>query len=900
MRRSNSFGFSALALIGSVLVGSALSLGYVNLSHYLIAQSALEQSTRVAVRCISPTNGDCSSLVQPVVQPKWKYLASVLSPSGDVYSQEYAYSARMFRQRYIAETPYYAVPQELAPKVRISTFNLPTARYREIQSYKNVDLVFQYQAEEAHFFAEPLANPFPVFDQSFETEHENFSFNRKISDANRSQRELLEGFQVVYTAPFSETISGNESERLNSDFIRQINLGPAPFIQLSSLLNGENQTEGCASGKICSVRSLAGGTGVSRADEYKDFRYLAFYLEVEIKSHTPNASLGIKGEGGRSGLNIDISDSRSDSRICLGGRDLTKLNSLNGNFFNLWLRGAAGSNGGFNNSFDQQCSGDYRHSNIRVNKNGQFRPEIGLVLGGQRGDRVSGRVTLRAFVDRYRTQTLHQRITKNCAPVPLKRGIVVAELAPSPKACGLVGDEKNITRKIVSFREQVIGCLANSEDLTSIPLATKLPAQIIESDSFASRNIIPNEVTLAKCQLDGAPMIPSACGWSFVDGSDGMTEVGNLINGSCPRAEIKEELVYCSTDRPVSSCNVDSLKIESCPSIKAKTEQLRVSGEISGLPIGASSQYRAELVRGSQIEPKTSCNQEKSTDGQLECGILQKKTLLSSPQLVRKDLSWRPTDIGHYEVSGNEPVCEQIRSGQVAIASSTKEVIPISGFPFDEKSSLEVSNHKPALINGKIQCGLDSSTPLPLEETLREYAALSGYSDARDSQIDFQYEARPLGSIRLISSTSGCRTKDFEQPSGCPLLRTFAVGAEACGSEVDLGSLDHEPVQCKDSGVICRKEFDGISQVSSLQHTSENSVELAKQLAESVLQKYLPQSSANCSSANCTKVRLELNPDKTLSVVASYAMPLTWPLDELLGKKSLELRRARTERIEAL
>jgi len=176
-----SKGFSALGLIGAVSIGSILSLGYINLSHYLIAENALEQATRLAIRCVSPTNGNCSSLAQTTGKPRWKYTASVLSPRGDFFSEEVDYSAKIFRERYTAQTPYFSISQESPPKVQLTTFTVPTARFREIQQYKKVDLTFQYQGLQKRVFAEPKTPAFPVFDSKFEDEHDTVSFATKVS-----------------------------------------------------------------------------------------------------------------------------------------------------------------------------------------------------------------------------------------------------------------------------------------------------------------------------------------------------------------------------------------------------------------------------------------------------------------------------------------------------------------------------------------------------------------------------------------------------------------------------------------------------------------------------------------------------------------------------------------------
>ena len=910
--KSSSSGFSALGLMGAVSVGSLLSLGYINLSHYLIAQSALEQATRAAVRCVSPTNGECSSLIQPAAQARWRYFSSTLSPQGDVYGDEYDYSARMFRQQYIAETSYYSISQETAPKVRMTTYMVPTARYREIQPQKRVDLVFQYEGQEQYQVATPRVDAFPKFDQQFERDHMNRSFRQAVGDAQGNQKEIFSRFQPVYSSRFSQRISGSEVERINGDLIRRVNFSSTSEIDLSRFLGGEVPTEQCETGFTCSARAEAGASGNPRTNDYQDTRFLALYLEVELDSHTANASLGIKGRGDSSGLMIDISGSGNKNRFCLGGRDLTKLNALDGRYFNLWLRGPAGAQGsdvdtGFK---DTTCDGSYRHSNLQIDKNGSFRPQISLAIGGQRGDQVSGTVTLYAVVDTYGNSPAYRSVNKVCQPVTLKKGATVGQLAPSAEQCGLTGKELNLSRKVISVSESKYDCKEDLNDPGLIAASVTLPQTISEIFSVDDLEPRPREILFAQCSGESPPSEQSVCGWRAVDGTQQKMEVGNLPPGSCLRAEEKKELGDCVDSTTVASCNVDGLRPEACVGTVSKQAQLEQAqlkqaesyefGELKGLPVGSNNQFLSEIVRGESISPKYNCQNEKSTDGRLDCGVVRAKTLVSLPQLRRVEKGWRPTDLTSFSITGEEPVCGEITRTQVSISATQPEVIEVTGDPFDGEKSLEVALNKPRLEGDLLKCDDQSKEPLTLEQTLREYAALNGFAEAKDSTIEFEYTAKALGSTKLVSSTLGCTTREIATIEGCPQLKSWSAGAQACGAEIDLGQANTEPQRCQMPGVVCRRVFDEVVQAAPIASSAEESVQRAKEIAKNVLQKYLPQSSPGCSSNNCTEVSVELNSDKTVSASSRYEMPLTWPLDQLLGRESIPLSKVRTERVEAL
>jgi len=548
-------------------------------------------------------------------------------------------------------------------------------------------------------------------------------------------------------------------------------------------------TQGCMAGSMCSVRALAGGSGNSKAEDYKAFRFLALYLEIELTNQSPNSSLGIKGDGTKSGLILDVIGPNHNGRICLGGRELTKLSNLDGNYFNLRLRGTKDSSGGAEKFNDTECGGDYRLSNILVDRDGSFRPKISLLMSGQQGDRVSGKINLYAFVDSYKPVVQTVPITQTCAPVPFRRNLTLGEAAPSSVECGLTGKETNLTRKLILKTESFVGCSDNSGDQTLIPATATIPQSGSESYSVDSVQTAPREILTAQCNQNFGPLEPSICGWTLIKGSEGNVEVGQLPEDKCFQAKKKEEILNCNEDVQVSSCNVDNLQVNSCRAVEVKAEQLAALESIHGLPIGTSNEFDRKLIRGSSIASKNSCQQEQSKDGSLDCGLLKWKTMSSKPLFKRENPNWRPSTIEEFINNSDEPFCGTINPVDVTLSSAAPEEIEILGYPFDGEKTLEISESKPGLVAGKIQCINDGSPALTLEERLREYSALNGFPETRDPQIKFEFNVKPLGSTTLVSSTSGCITNQFTSVEGCSNLKVANHGSEASEGMVQISPI---------------------------------------------------------------------------------------------------------------
>ena len=897
-------GFSSLGLIGAVSVGSLITLGYINLSHYLIAESALEQSTREAVRCVAPTDGACTGLVQAAPTPKWDYIASVLSPRGDTYGDEFDYSAEMYKQQFVAETPYYEIKREQPPKVQITTYEVPTKKFTVYQALKQIQLNFKYEGDLNYEAANPATDLFPVFDQSFEEIHSNYSFASYQQDQTlgKSQSDLRKAFKPVYQANFDLKVSGKEKEKVNGDFLRRQIFSSSNKIDWDFLVENDPDVKKCAPGKLCSSRLEAGDSAKPTSDDFLNERHLAVYVEVKIEKSTPNAAFGIKGDNGSSGFKLNFLG--TGENICLGGRDITQLKDKPGSYFNLWLRGPAGANGGSNNFADQCQGGSYQNSNLKITPRTRFTPEVALVVSGQSGDEVKGELTVYAMADTYGKVSINEHVVKNCPSVLLESGKSAASIAPTPQACGVVEPLENLTLLPRNFLQKNMPCRTSNSDENILTLFPNDLSVVNPFSEFYSTKVwIRKNIIVAQCNVDATPKDNNYCQIVPSLSQTEKIEVATIPPESCLLAKKIVTESECISDFDNSlSCNFGLLKSANCQAVVTKAAQISDLSKqpIEALPLGTTFEVKADLIRGSEISPLLSCNQIRSADDSTDCGVLKTKQTMSKSVWLKQDPIWRPTDKEDYLSDNEAPICGEISLSQVRSAGP-EEKVEMKGYPFDGNSTLEISDSKPESNGNEIKC-THADTPPSIEQRLRGYASIGGTKEASDDSLKFGYTAKSLGSSKLVSTTLGCKTNALVNTEGCPRLQTNDAGLEACGEETDLGISAFEPEFCKAEGVVCRKTL-GDTEYKNLPptlSTPEESAKMAGVLAQNILSKFLPQSKQDCKEPGCTEIQVSILPDKSVSAKSTYHMPLSWPLNDLLGRDSLELVRERKERIEAL
>jgi len=889
-----SRGFSSLGLIGALSIGSLITLGYVNFSHYLIAENALEQATRAGVRCVSPTDAECGGLDSSALVPNWDYIETLQTPIGDTYANEYDYSAQMFQQIFEAQSTYYSFQREAPSLVEFTTYTVPVSRYVTTESYKQVELNFGYTGNRDVSVATPL--PFPTLNQGFEKDHDITSFKLWQSDKTLPELEVeaRSRFQLVLNRSFDLRISGTESERDGANFLRRTTLSRSRPFPVRTLIGEEPSTEKCATGSQCSAEYESGGPMSENPNQYRSTRYLAFYVEVKIDGHSGNPLLGIKKQED-SGFNVRI----NDRKFCLGGRNYTPLSSLKGGFFNLWLRGVKGSSGG---DGEASCrDGQYKLDRFAVSPDGTFTPEVGLVVSGDVGESVRGELNVYALVDKYDDKIESEVQTVSCPKVLLEKGVTAESLKPAPEACGLDPKITNFTTQFF-YAEKTVGCLtaspSNSNTFfpSSVPITNPLTLPVAESAPEVK------ELVMAECGSNSV-LPASSCPWKKIPTGEERIEIGSISRNSCPRALPKKDKLQCEPgESEVLSCNAEIRNSSSCSAAKTKRLELQALNykDIYALPLDASFIPSEILIRGAALPERAECQQIIRSDNLAACGVEKTAKIISKPLFVRSDLSWKPLSKEFYEESSeiNVPVCDVTSPARVAAASPARAV-EITGYPFDGTTQLEISSQIPELREGKISCRQPDSDQ-SLEQVLRSYASIQGQPEAANLDLRFSYSATPLGTARLVSSTLACQTVSSSIAEGCPVLRTLNSGFESCG-EINLGTFSTSPQRCKVPGVTCRKVPSSIqSEVDPTPQLVEQSRVKAEELTRNILSKFLPNAGLECREASCIQVEVKLLPEKTVSVLARYRMPLTWPLNELLGKQSIELQRERKERIESL
>ncbi len=881
-------GFSSIGLLSAISLGAVVSLGYINLSHYFVARAALERAAREAVRCVAPTDGACAPSLSSQGQPRWRYEASFQTPRGDVVAAEYDYSAQMRRQRFRAEHSVYRTEREEAPSVRVETYKLPTAQYRSTEPAKQVLLTYVYDATTYRRLAIPKNAPFPAFDSDFERRYSGRAFLTSADDSSLSdaQRSVRRRFKPILSSSFRLRISGAETERDGGRFYSRVSIAQG-LLPLRTLLEGEEVSDSCKPGAFCSVRAAAGSAVGGTPEDFKQDRFLALYLQVRVEGSKGTGEIAIKGRED-SGFRLR----NGQERVCLGGRDFTPISELSGGYFNLWMRGPAGATGG--DSGGVSCAaGEYRLSSLSVPIDGSFAPEVSLALRGKMGDEVRGEVTVYAFADSYDTSEVKEQKTYRCESVIFKHGVSVTAQIPKPEACGVPSNAEVSPARLEAVSEKFVGCL---DEPASVESNTLLPSSFSIGDALSGE---PVPSVVKSYQGSSCSLPESFCPWKKVAGTDGNVVVGGVSLAECPQAVRGITSLPCLTeDAPQLSCDIQSLTADRCPRVVSFFQDLKKIAEAQALPVTASFSVRGEVVRGASLKPSFGCLQQLSSDGQRECGIREIASIMTEPEWLRRDKGWLPTEQSAYKLSEGIPWC-----GVSAVTPvGESEVVDISGYPFDGNSNPELSLQIPKQKEGRLICE-ESESPVSLESILRSYAVLNGASAAADPSIEFSYQAVPLGSVRLLARQIGCQSSVLHKSEGCERVTLHSDGTELCG-RTNLGEIENEPEICKRPGVVCHRSFLGFGNderpkdIQAEEDVRRNAQ--AEDLAQQILRRYLPHSLASCEAASCIETIVTLDKDKTVSATASYHLPLSWPLNELLKRDSIKIATSRTERVESL
>jgi len=851
MSNRNQLGLTSLSLLGTTILGVIITLSYANLSHFLAAENALEQTVKITSRCLSPSDPECVKLAPIISGNPMRYFLSTETPASETFSQLFDYSATLYEEELGADLPYYRLQEEFEPTFTYSTSKLKIGIFEAIEPRVRLALQTKYHGNIIRNYTTKAQPFFPKWNQEFEKQHENIPF----SEQNRSER-----FHRVLQRSFSVTVSSDTDEYRTFSGLADINqlISPEPSLD-------------CVPGEFCSGTVEAAGRAESDPNYFKRNRFLALYVEISPTSSSRDLELGVQAADGSDGFRVDVPS--SNRRYLLGGRALSPVAGLRS--FNLWLRGPVGSNGGEIGKF---------HSGIEVPiQGGSFRPSVHLRIKGKKGDSISGTVRVYGTTDAYTKRSISESASYTCSEVTIPNGAALSPLIPAAGKCGADASfvQSEVETAIVS---ENLGCVPEDQNNWALtnPLTARLPTAQIAQTALTTQ-------TTQRILCSGAeePNNKVGCGWRRKTERE-LTIIGSQLPG-CPQTTVSEPTsIRCSeTSTPLATCLAATKNDASCPNItllKERFAQTIAELRQEGVDTTSLSEPVFSKLSGARVADRLSCLPlDSSGNDASNCAIRSLKHLTSKKLSSKRDGSLA-VSASELIDSGSEPFCNQETPLNVRRVSGPTPV-SIIGYPFTEDRELEISPVIPS--PEKLLC-LPDSPAVEMESVLRDYAVRAGYEAAADRSVRFDFEIKNLNQRILVSTTDGCDSRNLVPTNSCQKLSSSLVYGSSCKRELDLGLATSPPQICLNNASCFGIPESPVIQVDPV--PAEEGVSRAKSLGAELLARYLPGQDA----------RLEVSLDNdTVTVRAHYEMPLSFPLDAILRRPTISLSRATTEQLEA-
>lgn len=369
--RHSSVGSLSLEVIFSIGAGVLAALFFSNLAGYVGAKGAVKQGAIAALRCLTPTDADCQAVTASGALPGGTWhgrLPDVADPTV-VYLPRANYSLSYTgRTNNLSFTPFLLnlVQPEVAwrevtvPRlVQSATLNLGENSYGTL----TVDGSRNWYE---------LAETFPPFSQDENQDPDSWVASNSASGATSWRRTYglidpsrgdVEANRAYSHGPL--TISGGQTQQFVSNWITVPKLnGNFPC--------RDNDASNCSPAE-------AAGDAAAAASGWQDFTYVAVKASAKVFSTAGNPSVGWKqtpsgsAQTSDAGLYIVIENEQGQQTWRrLGCRDWSPVRrgEQNAAWYNLWLRGPAGANGG---PVANSACGNNDYDSIRVPRGGKFQ-----------------------------------------------------------------------------------------------------------------------------------------------------------------------------------------------------------------------------------------------------------------------------------------------------------------------------------------------------------------------------------------------------------------------------------------------------------------------------------------------------------------------------------------------
>lgn len=852
--RNNQLGSSLLGLLLSVFGGLFFVLTFFQFVNYLSAKNAIKQAARAVSRCVTPTDPACLEITQTqtaVLEQNWY---GSREETGTInFADRYLYSAKLYNDNYQLNYNTYQI-LSYVPELSYEKVTLPLRTYTaNLNRWAD-----QYGLASATFEKTVYGNFKPARNINFPPNAitDNLANHLSLSEMRTFQRQNGNGNGfLVDSSAGAKTVPANSIVRFRTDWIT------VPELDGASGANCFN-----ANGSECSVATDAGST--FRPGDWAKYAYVAF-IPMSLVDN-PN-SFGVDLAWRRPnlpGLEMEIrnKDGVVTDNLCLGGRRPSTMLARRQMWFNMDIRGPAGSNDGARG----HCGGvgglgDF--SGIKVPRGGSFRI-ISFLENSGSGDLTVDVKYLYTWDD-YNRESNVEKLTKECeVRFSTKTGVLCNQIDSA--SCGLDSSWGNATGCLnyaPTRFEHRCDYSPDSFDLSPNP-SFPIEAKKWENVAVCSQNVnLPDNYFSSQISIpvgrkfcgvttelvgQGEFLKPAGCGNirsdKFTDHCSQLVEMGLQANLDPDCNNLKQEIVQLfDKTKDLSLPNHSGLPIFSSGSLTKGRDY-----KISNSGISKTKFSWAPGVNASNTE----------TFAQNATKTIYRRADNSIPSL---------SEFGVVGEDGSLPPSNIAFSSQKI--ESTEESIK-NVFPFSTESEFEISLEDS---NGTCLSPAERSDKV-IKEKLLEYASVSiPEVKTQNLQVDFSWQK--VGS-QAVSDSGLCGESGFivSTPKCTPVYpSTYKL---QCGLELIAGgpfnstSFPNGPQSCIDGTYnYCQPVY-----VGNMTPTDGISVEIDENFAANVgyasLGRAIPSSLVDCQGVNCTSIQIDTSDPNYASVTVNYEMPI--------------------------
>ncbi len=908
MNKSESGSFT-LQTIFSTMGGLAFIMLFMNLTHYITATNALHQATQAVMRCLTPTDPLCASYSAPSssVPLDWfGYDPSLITQKQEFTIDRYDYSAKMVRDVWSGSYDTYEIrqmnPVVSSPILRARVFEVPLNRYITNPEV-TTDIKKAIRETETLTYVVPFANGSGAIFPAFDRDEEELSKNEAASrywDAS--------GSLTKYQFQFSELPFTDSTLRINSGDAGRFETAWTKVPELVENL-------GCLPGSTPSCDSIYSQVSRDRraaaSHSWQSHARLAIkaFSNVSAVRGDPSVKWGLLPVG--EGLILQYSSSETgpvEGHYDLGGRNTEAVNDSRP--FHLVLRGSSGSHGA---GSDPSPPEDAYHEDLHVERGKFFR--IVARFSASSGDiQVTPRVFY--YLDSYQPapKSNYTDLTVDCTgSAPLKPdGSIDQAHCPPESQCPF---EKKADRYGVKYSYTDLHCFK------TLPLVAGTPT-CEESDQTYEPPYLEQSLFFAFCDPTRSPTtedveIPAdriSCGDPAPVSNEISVSTTSVCSGphpdvlpfTCSNLEtFREDGNYGTA---TSCAGLDTKLSELNAAISTvRDEYKKLIGQLTDLSMASFSSAGAV-----ESSPASWTKSWTPTDG---AGAVIRDTsklvtdaveVQTKPNVYeRKDKSWKPS-ISHYDFPsvdglGTPPLIEVAKTFQVKNRLGSEDVEITEPKTFREKPTpqiywgqdIEADFDRDCTWERECKAAFDRSASE--EEALRKLAA-EQIPEARDMSLTFSY----LPPIKR--DTVPISALEAPNLSACTPVRPECqseVKPEALVSLGQFPSLTRRPSVCEGEDpryLACFSRLPEGTTLPSDAPVRENKVELALKAGNDELKRLLPHARFACSESSCAVVDLDTATDtNSARVQVSYNMPLSTPLNSILGTDFITLRQSSSE-----